>query len=131
MSIMSNLKRTEKAVAKDIANGGDLARRIGDAAVAAITKGMKSKEWKQYMALFCDTKQELAQLTVERGSDHDYMPKMRAYIVANAVCAADTGTEVAALVNENIEPPAAAVVPAGTSDPKALRQELGFEIPQL
>lgn len=131
MSIKANLERTQLAVKKDIANGGDLARRIGDAAVAAITKGMNSDEWKRYMALFCDTKAELAQLTAVRGSDLSYMPKMRAYIVSNAVCAADTGTHVGDKVDQNVEPPAGATVPVGTKDPAALRAELGFEIPQL
>lgn len=131
MSIKSNLERTQKVVKHDIEQGGDLAERIGRAAVAAITKGLKSDEWKRYMALFCDTKEELAQLTVVRDNEDDYMPKMRAYIVANAVCAADTGTEVAAGVNEDIEPQAGFVAPEGTQDPAVLRQELQLEIPQL
>ena len=132
MSIRRNLERTEAAVAVDSFNGGDLADRISKAAVEAIMKGIGTHEWDKYMALFCDTKEELAQLTVvRRETDHDYMPKMRAYIVANAVCAADTGTETAAGVNESVEPSVGVAAPFGTDDPEALRQELGFSIPEV
>jgi hypothetical protein len=131
MSIIRNLQRTAVVVAVDTFLGGSLASQIGDAAVKAITEGMESDEWKQYMALFCDTKEELAQLTVVSENEGDYMPQMRAYIVANAVCAGDTGTETANGINNPIDPPSNAVAPEGTEDPAALRQELGFEIPQL
>ena len=131
MSIRKNLERTAAAVAVNSFNGGDLADRISEAAVEAIMKGIGTHEWNKYMALFCDTKEELAQLTVVRETDDYYMPKMRAYIVANAVCAADTGTETAAGVNASVEPPAGVGAPAGTDDPEALRQELGFSIPEV
>ena len=94
-------------------------------------KGIGTHEWDKYMALFCDTKEELAQLTVVRATDDRYMPKMRAYIVANAVCAADTGTQTAAGVNQFVEPPVGVAAPVGTDDPEALRQELGFSIPEV
>ena len=131
MSIRKNLERTAAAVAVDSFNGGDLADRISAAAVEAIMKGIGTHEWEKYMALFCDTKEELAQLTVVRETDNDYMPKMRAYIVANAVCAADTGTQTANGVNASVEPPAGFAAPVGTDEPEALRQELGFSIPEV
>jgi len=131
MSIRKNLERTAAAVAVDSFNGGDLADRISAAAVEAIMKGIGTHEWEKYMALFCDTKEELAQLTVVRETDNDYMPKMRAYIVANSVCAADTATETAAGVNEAVEPPAGVAAPSGTGDPETLRQGLGFSIPEV
>lgn len=131
MTIKRNLERTAVAVIVNLFNGGDLADRIGTAAVAAITKGMGTDEWNQYMALFCDTKEELAQLTLVRPGDNDYMPQMRAYIVANAVCAGDTGTETANGIIENVEPPAGVAAPEETANPIALREQLGFSIPQL
>ncbi len=129
MTIKRNLERTHVAVTVDTYNGGDLADRIGQAAIAAITKGMGSPEWRRYMALFCDDANELAQLTVVRDTDLDYMPHMRAYIVSNAVCVADTGTQTANGVNQAVEPAPAALVPEGTPNPANLREELGFEIP--
>ena len=93
MSIIHNLRKTQVAVYVDNFKGGDLGRRIGKAAVEAIMNGIGKPEWEKYMALFCDTKEELERLTVPKPSDEEnYMPQMRAYIVANAVCAADTNT---------------------------------------
>jgi hypothetical protein len=131
MSIKKNLQRTAAAVAVNIVNGGDLADRLGEAAIKAIMKGMDSDEWKQYMALFCDNKNELAQLTVERPTDESYMRHMRAYIVSNAVCIGATGTRTGNGVTEDVEPPAAAAVPAELEEPEALRLLLGFSIPQV
>lgn len=121
MSIIKNLQKTAAAVALSTLNAGDLADRIGEAAIKAITNGMGSDEWKEYMALFCDTKEELAQLTLVRSTDKGYMPHMRAYIVSNAVCVAATGTRTGNGVTEDIEPSAAAVVPANFDDPNAIR----------
>ena len=128
MSIINNLRRSGVAVYEDKLQGGDLATRIGTAAMDAMMKGINSTEWKRYMALFCDTKDELAQLTLERPTDGTYMRQMRAYIVANAVCTGATGTETQIHVSKNIEPGGVAA-PAGTDDPATLRQQLGFSIP--
>ncbi|HLL77839.1 MAG TPA: hypothetical protein VK421_21460 [Pyrinomonadaceae bacterium] len=122
MSIIKNLQKTAAAVALSTLNGGDLADRLGERAIKAITNGMGSDEWKEYMALFCDTKEELAQLTLVRpATDKGYMPHMRAYIVSNAVCVAATGTRTANGVTEDIEPPAAAAVPENFDDPNVIR----------
>ena len=123
MSIIKNLQKTAAAVALSTLNGGDLADRIGEAAIKAITKGMGSDEWKQYMALFCDTKEELAQLTLVRPTDKGYMPHMRAYIVSNAVCVGFTGTRTGNGVTEDVEPPEGAVVEDEETfpDPNAIR----------
>jgi hypothetical protein len=129
MSIIDNLKRTEVAVYVDNFKGGDLGRRIGNAAVKAIMKGFGSTEWKKYMALFCDTPEELERLTVEKETDPNYMPQMRAYIVSNAVCAGDTGTRTANKVDgTDIEPAAGAAAAADVGNPAAVRD---FDIPQV
>lgn len=122
MSIKKNLQKTAVAVAISALNGGDLADKLGERAIKAITNGMGSKEWKEYMAIFCDTKEELAQLTLVRpATDKSYMPHMRAYIVSNAVCVGATGTRTGNGVDKDVEPPAAAVVPEDFDDPNAIR----------
>lgn len=123
MSIKDNLLKTQKAVANDIGNGNalELADKLREAAIAAITNGMKSKEWKQYMALFCDNPNELAQLTTVRNTDRNYMPQMRTYIAATAVCLPDTNTDIAGAVSEDVEPPAGSVAPNGAEAPSAVR----------
>lgn len=135
MSILDNLKRTEVAVAVDSfkkASNPSLGRRIAEAGVAAIMNGMDSDEWKKYMALFCDTREELQHLTVvDPVHDPDYMPQMRAYMVANAICASDTGTQTANRVTEDVEPVPGVALAADTADPAELRAQLTFSIPQV
>lgn len=106
MSIRKNLERVHAAVVIDKVSPapggqpGDLGKAIGELAVKAITKGLGSTEWKAYMALFADNEEQLTFLTVENpATDPQYAPQSRAYIVANAVCAADTNTFVANRVN--------------------------------
>jgi hypothetical protein len=108
----------------DVANGSplELAKQVGKAAIEAITHGVGSEPGKRYMALFCDNANELAQLTVARVSDEDYMPQIRAYCAAEAVCLPDTNTQLTNGVgSRNIEPPAGAVVPPGTPQPSDIR----------
>jgi hypothetical protein len=131
MSILDNLKRTEVAVYVSNFKKGDLGRKIGDAAVAAIMNGLKSKEWQQYMALFCDTPAELERLTVPKDGEDDYLPQMRAYIVANAVCAGETGTRTSNKVDSRIEPIPDADVTAELADLAQLKTDVGFSIPQF
>src|SRR5215212_4675376 len=107
MSIIDNLTRAEKAIHDDIVdseNAGtisQLAESVRMAAVSAITGGMNSVMWQRYMALFSDTKEELAQLTVERkGQEADYMPDIRAYTPANAMCLPGTDTTLTAKVKD-------------------------------
>lgn len=130
MSIYDNLRRTEVAVSMSKFKKTRLGTQLGNAATAAITNGPKSDEWKQYMALFCDTPEELERLTMPKPGEDNYLPRMRAYIVANAVCASDTGTVTANGVDERIDEQLSAAAPEEVGDPAALRAELGFEIPK-
>jgi hypothetical protein len=104
--IVKNLDRVHAAVVIDKVSPapggkpGDLGEAIGELAVKAIMKGLRSPEWKQYMSLFADNEEQLTLLTVERETDSEYAPRDRAYIVANAVCAADTNTFTANKVSE-------------------------------
>lgn len=105
-SIMDNLRKAHAAVAIDNAVGsGKLGTDIGKLAVEAITGGITSNAWKTYMSLFADNAEQFARLTVDPppAGEKDYLPQLRAYIVSNAVCAADTGTFVADRVDDKIE----------------------------
>jgi hypothetical protein len=103
--IMDNLRKVHAAVAIDNALGsGKLGEDIGRLAVAAITGGIKSPAWRTYMTLFADNPAQLERLTVDPppAGEKDYLPQLRAYVVSNAVCAADTGTFVADRVDDRI-----------------------------
>ena len=126
MSIIDNLKKAQKAIDNDTVNGTglELGEQVREAAVEAITNGRDSDEWKKYMALFCDNANELAQLTVVRQTDESWMPLLRTYTPAGALCFPDTNTDLGKgieAINLNIEPPANAVVPQGTKEPDAIR----------
>ena len=135
MSILENLKRTQVAVTIDNfkkATDPSLGTRIGRAAVAAIMNGIGSDEWKRYMALFCDTREQLQRLTVEdTDNEEDYMPQMRAYMVANAVCFSETFTQTANGVGRSVEPIPGVPLLAETPEPADLRAQLTFSIPQV
>lgn len=92
MKIREKLLRVHVAVILDkIQGGGMLAGDIGQSAVKAITKGLGSDEWKEYMALFADSADQLKRLTTDASDGaNSWLPHARAYIVSNAVCAAAT-----------------------------------------
>jgi hypothetical protein len=105
MSILKNLQKVNAAVVLDNINGNPptLGKQIGNAAVAAITGGINSAEWKSYMSLFADNAEQLERLTVPKPTDADYLPQLRAYIVSNAVCDATTTTATANRVDNRID----------------------------
>jgi hypothetical protein len=102
-TIYDNLKKAHAAVALDNAKGtGQLGADIGELAVAAITGGIESPAWKAYMSLFADNEEQLQRLISYPPPEQEpYLMRNRAYIVSNAVCAADTGTFVADRVVES------------------------------
>jgi len=123
MSIKDNLEKARKAIIKDVTAIG-VAKDVREAAIEAITHGIDSDQGKKYMALFCDSKNELARLTVVSEDDADYMPQMRAYTPADAICTPFTNTGFAArLLSPEIqlEPVADELVPEDTPDPLAIR----------
>jgi hypothetical protein len=135
MSIRDRLLKAQEAIGKDVFNNNNalgLAHDVGKLAIEAITFGLNSPQGKRYMALFCDNPNELLQLTTVRDTDKNYMKQSRAYIAANAVCTADTGTQLANGVidetnNLDIEPPAAAFAPEGATDPADIRDDALFQ----
>jgi hypothetical protein len=95
MNIKKKLLQVQAAVALDKAkgSGGALGEAIGLAAERALTKGMESDEWKDYMALFADSAEQLQRLTTtDLDGTNAWLPRARAYIVANAICAPGTDT---------------------------------------
>jgi hypothetical protein len=97
--IKQRLLKVQAAVVVEKANGGgSLGEQIGLAAERAMIEGMNSDAWKAYMSLFADSADQLKRLTtteLDGEDDAQYLPRMRAYIVANAVCA--PGTDAATI----------------------------------
>ena len=100
---MKNLQKANAAVTLDTYKGGDLAIRMGALAVKAISGGMQSDDWKNYMALFADNDEQFDLLTTVTANDPAWMAQSRAYIVSNAVCDANTNTKTGNGVNKDID----------------------------
>lgn len=125
MSIKDNLRNARQAVGKDGAGVG-VAGQLREAAIKAITNGIKSEDGMKYMALFCDTKNELALLTNATAGEANYLPQMRAYTPADAVCIPTTNNGFAArLLDEAVLLNAVddADVPEDTPEPSDIRDE--------
>ena len=106
MKILEKLQRLNTIVTNDRDHGtppGLLGKQLSLAAVAAITNGIKSEDWKQYMSLFADNAAQLERLTVPKPTDEDYLPLFRAYIVSNAVCDITTTTNTANKIDERVD----------------------------
>jgi hypothetical protein len=89
MKIKERLVKVQLAVLENKVNGdGEYGRLVGDAAEAAMIKGMISEEWKNYMSLFADSADQFKRLTTtELDGNDEWLPRVRAYIVANGICA--------------------------------------------
>jgi hypothetical protein len=107
MKILKKLEKLHDIVKHDNEHGnpkGALGKKLSDAAVAAITNGIKSPEWVQYMSLFADNDAQLKRLTVPNPqNDPSYLPLMRAYIVSNAVCDVGTNNHTAKNIDERVD----------------------------
>ncbi|MDT5271116.1 MAG: hypothetical protein QOH49_3302 [Acidobacteriota bacterium] len=96
MKIRDRLLLVQAAVAVDkVKSTGDLGTKVGNAAEAAMLGGIASDAWKAYMSLFADSADQLKRLTTTEldgeGTDEAvYLPRVRAYIVANGICAPGT-----------------------------------------
>lgn len=98
MSIMNNLKMAHAAIVVDLTkksldpndpNLGKLGPEINKMAVDALTGGVGSVEWTEYMRLYASNEAELAHLADPNKKDA-WLRQQRAYIVSNAIC--DIGT---------------------------------------
>jgi hypothetical protein len=93
-TIIEKVGEIHIAVVTDKEQGnGALADALSKLAVEAIMEGFGKPAWRKYMSIFADNTDQLKLLTERQGDpEPDYLPKVRAYIVANAVCAAGTNT---------------------------------------
>jgi hypothetical protein len=129
MKIYEKLQRIGTIVTDDRDNGsppGLIGKQLSNAAVEAITNGIKSEQWKTYMSLFADNAGQLERLTVPQPDEPTYLPLLRAYIVSNAVCDIGTTTNtINKIENDDID---AGLSPAPDEAVAALRP---FDIPGL
>jgi hypothetical protein len=97
MTIKERLLQVQAAVVLDKARGGvALAEAVGFAAEAAIRDGIYSTAGRAYMAIFANSVDQLTRLTTdELDGDNTYLPRVRAYVAANGVCA--PGTDAATI----------------------------------
>lgn len=127
MSILDNLHRVHAAVILDklkpAAERQHLAEKIGALAVQAITDGIKSDAWKEYMKLFAVNKEQLERLTVVPvpATEQSYLPRLRAYVVSNAVCASETTVFTADKVTGEINGGASDEVDQAFVDARAVK----------
>lgn len=100
--ILERLKMTDTAMQKEairVQLGFDLKR----AAIKAMMEGIGSPEWTSYMSLFAENAEQLNRLTVRQPDDDQWKVESRAYIVANAICGADSTTRTSLRVANNID----------------------------
>ena len=105
MSIFNNLRKAHAAIVVDQTkkgldpqnpNVGTLGAQVNTMAVDALTNGVGTDAWNEYMKLFASNAAELAQLADPQktegvaGAQAAWLRQMRAYIVSNAIC--DIGT---------------------------------------
>jgi hypothetical protein len=100
--IMHNLRKKAAEIALD--EDGVIAEKLKWMAINAILNGPGSHQWHKYMELFADTPEQLNRLKLEDDKKND--PKVRsscAYIVSNAICGTQTGTQTHKLVDLEID----------------------------
>jgi hypothetical protein len=91
-----------EAAMKDPQKKTGLANLLKNAAIDAITNGVKSEEWKIYMSMFADSRAQLNRLTTPADSDPAWLRESRAYIVSNSICAINTNTRVGNGVSKDL-----------------------------
>lgn len=101
MSILDRLKRTDVAM-KNPAINDQLGLLLKRHAIKALMAGIGEPDWNTYMSLFAENEEQLKRLTVPQDGEDDWLVESRAYIVANAVCGADSTTQTSLRVNDEI-----------------------------
>ena len=103
MSIFNNLKLAHLAIVRDQTqhsimpdpnnpNSGKLGAEFNKMAVEALTAGIGSQAWTDYMKHFASNQKELDRLADKNMTPNDgWLRQQRAYIVSNSIC--DTGTQ--------------------------------------
>src|SRR5258705_9384865 len=97
--IMENLENTSRAMRTEGIREA-LGLQLQDASIKALVEGMKTGgDWEKYMSLFADNEDQLRLLTVATEGEEGYLRVSRAYMVANAICGADSTSQVALRVD--------------------------------
>jgi hypothetical protein len=117
MKITDNLRKVNVAVVLDTFHGGNLGIRIGQLAIKALTRGINTTAWENYMRLFADNQEQLDRLTKESPDDTDWLIQSRAYIVSNAICDAQTKTDTLQNVRLEIDDNLAVAASPGFEKP--------------
>lgn len=115
-TILKRLQKTDVAMenpANRIQLGGKLKRQ----AIKAMMGGIGSDDWRAYMSLFADNIDQLNRLTVPQQGEDAWLPEARAYMVANAICGADSTTRTSLRVDDDIDDNVAVAVDGKIVDP--------------
>ena len=131
MSILNNLKKMHAAIVVDRVkneNNPKIGPRLNILAVKALTGGIKSDDWKFYMAIFADNAAQLRRLTVAEDGEPAYLQQSRAYIVSNAICDVGTNGQTAQNVDGKIDD---GLTVAADTEPVQFRPEDFKKIPEV
>lgn len=101
-TILKRLQKTDRAM-EDPLHRVQLGGKLKRAAIKAIMGGIGSDDWKAYMSLFADNVDQLNRLTVRKPDEDAWLAEARAYMVANAVCGADSTTRTSLRVDDDID----------------------------
>ena len=101
-TILERLNQTGTAM-NNAAFKVQLGMKLKQAAIEALTGGIGSEKWNEYMTLFASNQQQLTRLTVRAEGEDWSVTESRAYIVANAVCGADSTTQTSLRVQGVID----------------------------
>ena len=101
MSILDRLQRTDAAM-KNAAVSDQLGLLLKQHAIKAMMAGIGKPDWEKYMSLFAENKEQLIRLTVPKDGEEEWLPESRAYMIANAICGADSTTQTSVRVNGSI-----------------------------
>jgi hypothetical protein len=100
--ILERLEMTGAAM-QNAAIRDKLGNDLKKAAIKAMMKGINSPEWVSYMSLFAENAEQLKRLTVPQPGEDTWQSESRAYIVANAICGADSTTRTRLRVAKDID----------------------------
>lgn len=101
-NILKRLQKTDAAM-DNPAHRVQLGFKLKEASIKAMMGGIGSDDWKAYMSLFADNVDQLNRLTVPQDGEDAWLPEARAYMVANAICGADSTTRTSLRVDDDID----------------------------
>lgn len=101
-TILKRLQITDAAM-QNAAIRDQLGFELKQAAIKAMMKGIESPEWISYMSLFAENAEQLNRLTVLQPDEDSWLTESRAYMIANAICGADSTTRTSLRVDDDID----------------------------